>query len=113
MKRMKDEAVSPVIAVILMVAITVVLAATVFVLVADIGEVNDPAPAMAFSRDESKDQLVLISSEPGLVWSDFTFTGCVAPTGNVTAGQVIQCQPGDVLVSYKPSNSVVYRTVFN
>lgn len=51
---MDEEAVSPVIAVILMVAITVVLAATVFVLVSDLGgDVGQSSPKMQLVSDSS------------------------------------------------------------
>ncbi len=48
-----DEAVSPVIGVILMVAITVVLAAVVFVLVSNLGEGADQKPQVGFTKDEN------------------------------------------------------------
>lgn len=48
-----EEAVSPVIGVILMVAITVVLAAVVFVLVSDLGDgAGSDNPQVAFTKDE-------------------------------------------------------------
>lgn len=65
-----DEAVSPVIAVILMVAITVVLAATVFVLVSDIGSnTSKAAPAVTFRIDEGLDQLIVDTAPPGADWN--------------------------------------------
>ena len=65
-----DDAVSPVIAVILMVAITVVLAATVFVLVSDIGgQTGTTAPAFSLSADDSIDRLVVSSSDPSADWN--------------------------------------------
>ncbi|HUR62116.1 MAG TPA: type IV pilin [Candidatus Thermoplasmatota archaeon] len=49
-----DEAVSPVIGVILMVAITVVLAAVVFVLVSNLSKgANTASPQVAFTKDEN------------------------------------------------------------
>ncbi len=66
-----DEAVSPVIGVILMVAITVVLAAVVFVLVNDLGSGADSAPTMGFSADEGDDRLNVDKAPQGTVpWSD-------------------------------------------
>lgn len=51
---MDEEAVSPVIAVILMVAITVVLAATVFVLVSDLGgDVGQSSPKLQLVQDST------------------------------------------------------------
>ena len=50
----EEEAVSPVIAVILMVAITVVLAATVFVLVNDLGKnVGQTGPSLGLVSDSA------------------------------------------------------------
>lgn len=52
---MQEEAVSPVIAVILMVAITVVLAATVFVLVNDLGKnVGSTGPSLGMVSDSAQ-----------------------------------------------------------
>lgn len=65
-----EEAVSPVIAVILMVAITVVLAATVFVLVSDIGSRGgDTAPAFELTQDEVSDKLTVASSVQSANWN--------------------------------------------
>jgi flagellin-like protein len=50
--KQNDEAVSPVIGVILMVAITVVLAAVVFVLVSNLGKGTDAKPQVGFTKDE-------------------------------------------------------------
>jgi len=67
-----DEAVSPVIAVILMVAITVVLAATVFVLVSDIGSKSAKnAPQIGWSDDETNDRWQINQAPPTVPWSGF------------------------------------------
>lgn len=66
-----DEAVSPVIGVILMVAITVVLAAVVFVLVSNLSKGGQKAPDVSFSTDETRDRVTLITSASGLNWDDF------------------------------------------
>lgn len=70
----EDDAVSPVIGVILMVAITVVLAAVVFVLVSNLSEGGDQAPTVGFQKDESADRLNVISADNGIQWSDFEFS---------------------------------------
>src|SRR5438309_3953213 len=79
---------SPVIAVILMVAITVVLAATVYVWVSGFGSnSSSPAKTIALTSNgatadcngatagtaECKD-FVVASASPGLRWQDLTFT---------------------------------------
>ena len=46
-----DDAVSPVIGVILMVAITVILAAVIAAFVLDIGDTDDPAPNLVFDTE--------------------------------------------------------------
>ncbi len=68
--RFQEEAVSPVIGVILMVAITVVLAAVVFVMVSDVG--GNPAEAtmaVAWETTESQDKLKVTSAASGGDWS--------------------------------------------
>ena len=86
------EAVSPVIAVILMVAITVVLAATVYVWVSGFGAGGEETPTITFDRTDGTDSSifsVIESTEAGLLWSDFSLkvynvTGGVAMTSTVT-----------------------------
>ena len=101
----EDEAVSPVIAVILMVAITVVLAATVYVWVSGFGSnSSQPAKSIAFTSggqlattattdatagDDSYKAYVVSAASPGLKYSDLTFTlngaTLVISTGNCDA----------------------------
>lgn len=76
--RNDDEAVSPVIAVILMVAITVVLAATVYVWVSGFGSNSStPAKSVAFTSDGAisadNKTYVIASASPGMKWSDLTY----------------------------------------
>lgn len=112
-RSMNDEAVSPVIAVILMVAITVVLAATVFVLVSDIGNQTGPGPAIAFHQDLNAGNLTVTSAPGNLLWSEFTVTGCTTiPTGALDAGDVIQGCDGDVVIKHNATNSLTYRGTF-
>jgi archaeal type IV pilus assembly protein PilA len=83
-----DEAVSPVIGVILMVAITVVLAAVVFVLVTRLaGNSNEDAPDLSFAKTEDPDgtgayfTVVSTSSDVG-DWTAYTLlVNGVAPAG--------------------------------
>lgn len=85
--RQADEAVSPVIAVILMVAITVVLAATVFVLVSDIGgNTARTAPAISASTDDAVDKLVINSAATGADWNRMSLR--VKSLGTATEIQV-------------------------
>lgn len=112
----KDTAaVSPVIAVILMVAITVVLAATVFVLVSDIApKQSNVSPQIAWREDQSADTLTVLQAPTGLNWSSFAVSGCTGlPSGTVDAGDTITGCTGAVTVRHNPSNSLVYSGRFD
>jgi len=69
----EDDAVSAVIGVILMVAITVAIAATVYVYVSGmIGSSPQSAPSMQFVKDDISDKLTVASADPGdLTWDQF------------------------------------------
>jgi len=68
----KEDAVSAVIGVILMVAITVAIAATVYVYVSGmIGTSPQSAPNVQFVKDDINNKLTVASAEPGnLHWGD-------------------------------------------
>ncbi len=128
--KQNDEAVSPVIGVILMVAITVVLAAVVFVLVSNLGKGSEKAPNVSFNKDSSARTLTVVQADPGVNWDDFTVSGtCItgtAPTINglsyatnsadtVSGGDVIGgCTAGSTLsFTHTATNSLVYTTTFS
>jgi len=113
----KDKAaVSPVIAVVLMVAITVVLAAVVFVLVSDIGNQDvDASPRIVFGKDGPDALVVLSADSTGVQWGDLRVQGCsgvLADNETVYAGDRVTGCVGEVRVIHKPSNSLIYRTEF-
>ena len=59
----EDEAVSAVIGVILMVAITVAIAATVYVYVSGMmGGASEKAPTITFTKDEALDTLTVVQA---------------------------------------------------
>ena len=60
-----DRAVSPVIGVILMVAITVILAAVIGAFVLDISPSEDPAPSAQFGFDINESDHVIVTHEGG------------------------------------------------
>jgi archaeal type IV pilus assembly protein PilA len=77
--RNDDDAVSPVIAVILMVAITVVLAATVYVWVSGFGSSSGtPAKTISLSSNGAltadNKTYAVASATSGMKWSDISFT---------------------------------------
>jgi len=67
--RIDDQAVSPVVGVILMVAITVVLGAVVFVLVNGLGKGTESAPNITFTMDQASRSLTVARSDPA-DWKD-------------------------------------------
>ena len=78
-----DKAVSAVIGVILMVAITVAIAATVYVYVSGmIGTSPQSAPNIVFVGDDVNDKLTVTKAEPGNHWGDLEVTL------NITGAQV-------------------------
>lgn len=105
-----EEAVSPVIGVILMVAINVVLAAVVYVLVADMGKVHEQAPEVQLQEEGDSGNWTVILADKGLNWSDFQVTGCTTvPMGSLDAGdRLIECGEGANMV-HKDTNTLVWR----
>jgi flagellin-like protein len=90
-----DEAVSPVIAVILMVAITVVLAATVFVLVQGIGsQTASSAPSINFATDDNLDRLRVNTAATPADWNRLevrVVSGNSAPMTALFVGSTTEC----------------------
>ncbi|MDD5502069.1 MAG: type IV pilin [Candidatus Thermoplasmatota archaeon] len=122
MKFMKSkEAVSPVIAVILMVAITVVLAATVYVWVSGFSGQGKQAANMSCSRISSTagGNFTVVSADSGLNWNGFviTFTGAAAgtaPTGTIDAGDMIPYTAASgtactITIKQTSTNTLVYQ----
>jgi len=92
--RYQDEAVSPVVAVLLMIAITVVLAVVVFIFVTRTASNNqdENPPEIGFNVDEIDDQLEIAKTDPGVQWNDMQFRSSagtalrVQLNGNAAAG---------------------------
>lgn len=92
--RHAEAAVSPVISTILMVAITVVLAATAFVLVAGIaGDTTEAAPPVAFFRDDVEDSLEARQPGAGADWDRIAIL-LVTDAGS---GQILLGNPSGVV----------------
>ena len=70
------DAVSAVIGVILMVAITVALAATIYVYTSNMmgGGTTIPTPTITFYRDESDNTLTVLQGNPQIDWQDINMT---------------------------------------
>lgn len=135
----EDDAVSAVIGVILMVAITVAIAATVYVYVSGmIGSSPQSAPSMQFVKDDVNDKLTVASADPGdLQWSSFNVTydgdyasleingdsfssdtnGEVSISGltTVKAGDYISVETGSVNLSIRhiDTNTLIGTWTFN
>ncbi len=105
-------AVSPVIGVILMVAITVVLAAVVLAVVSTMaGKGTEQPPSITMNGEDYGQRWVVIRADHGLLWADFTVTGCTTvPTGTLDAGDVLEgCTP-PVTIAHTATNAVVFRS---
>ncbi len=110
-----EEAVSAVIGVILMVAITVAIAATVYVYVSGmIGTSPTVTPNVQFSKNDISNRLLVSSADPtSLDWSDIELvegeTISAFPTGTVTAGDYIEftSSPDTVTLRYVPTNTLL------
>ena len=75
----EEEAVSAVIGVILMVAITVAIAATVYVYVSGmIGETPKDTPEVQFTKDETNDRLVIAKTDGNTRWHDLSIRSSYA-----------------------------------
>ena len=111
-----DEAVSPVIAVILMVAITVVLAATVFVLVSDIGSnTSQQGPQMGWAESEPDDEFTITQGPSQVNWDEFEIkcsapgTECATGAGTIVFALNAQAATGgtDLDVNYQPVSTAI------
>jgi flagellin-like protein len=116
-----DRAVSAVIGVILMVAITVAIAATVYVYVSGmIGGTKNATPSIAITVDSANHKLVVASADLNLKWSDIVITPASPATAAltnstmyITAGDSITItqhaatSPVSVSLMYKPTNSLL------
>ena len=123
-----ERAVSAVIGVILMVAITVAIAATVYVYVSGmLGGTQNKAPSMAWNKGTTT--LTLVSADSGLNWPNFkaTFTTTTAllgataltsgnafPAGTVTAGDTITITgTGTLTIIHTPTNTLMGTWTFS
>ncbi len=131
--RNADEAVSPVIGVILMVAITVVLGAVVFLLATNLSKGPEDKPQVGFYKDERGSvaggslTVATITNGP-IAWANIqlggTATGCyydtttaasttVLPSGNMAAGDQITCSvPGTITISDSATDTLLYSGAF-
>lgn len=111
-KLMNDQsAVSPVIGVILMVAITVVLAAVVVILVMNLADTQSQVAPQISMLDNGDSSYTVSHATPKLVYEDLTISGCdTVPTGDVLAGDTwLDCDTGHVTVTYVPMNQLIYQ----
>ena len=116
-----DNAVSAVIGVILMVAITVAIAATVYVYVSGmIGGESEKTPNIAFTKDNSDNILTVITADSAINWDDVKVvngTGSAAQwamhfsvtNATITAGDTLGTFTGDctVQIMWVPTNTLI------
>jgi flagellin-like protein len=103
-KQADERAVSAVIGVILMVAITVAIAATVYVYVS--GMVSSPgtqAPNVTFSKEETSDRLIVVSADSTANWARL---GLKSDVGVLATGAPVFAMNAEV-VAYTAANALV------
>lgn len=104
-----NDGVSPVIGVILMVAITVVLAASVFIMLNNLGGDNADVPSITLQETDTDKYLITHASD-GLMWSELSVVSCdIVPVGEVLAGQYLIDCDDNFIITYLPTNTVIYR----
>lgn len=110
--KQNNEGVSPVIGVILMVAITVVLAAGVYILVDGIADRDINKQVILGVSDEGDGLLVITQAPRDMLWSDLIVSGCNnanQPTADVLAGdELTNCASG-ATISHRATNQLLYR----
>ena len=124
-----DEAVSPIVGVILMVAITVVLAATLFLVTSRLKEgANAESPYIGFSTHDNAGApggtltIVRITNGP-VEKADVVVDGTAGPTCSwnyldptsltINAGDELDCTGnGRVTISHAPSDTLFFQAVF-
>ncbi len=99
-KSWSRKAVSPVIATILMVAITVVLAAVLYVMVMGFGGNTPQAPAVTLSKDTVNDR-VIVNIQPATAFADVKYTltinGVAGSITNINAAQWTDATSGSTM----------------
>ena len=122
----EERAVSAVIGVILMVAITVAIAATVYVYVSGmIGTSPESAPSLQFVKDASQMTLTVAQADTSnILWADFEVVNSTATYavtvfnaglagGSVTAGDTLTfTDPDTYKIRYTPTNTLMGEWTF-
>ena len=123
-----DEAVSPIVGTLLVVAMTVVVAGGLFITVIGINEKGESAPLIVFRRDQVANEIEVVRVESGVDWTiHLRFEGtCVpdlrlngnampsAPGTTVHPGDVLSgCSPGqDLLIVASRPNQLLLQVAF-
>ncbi len=130
-RRGDERAVSAVIGVILMVAITVTIAATVYIYMNGMIGGQTQTPNIALLADNTNNQALVTSADPGVPWTDITITGIssggynlISNTDFVINSGTTDVRAGDTIstnsylsghagesvtlqVTYKPTNTLI------
>lgn len=90
---------------------TVFLASVVFVLVSDLGDSGDDAPAVSMTPGPGDGELQVTAIRNGPVhWSEVDVDGCSqVPSDAMREGDVLSGCQGQVTLRHTPSDSVLYR----
>ena len=106
----KNEcAVSPVIGVILLIAIVVAVAAVAFTYFGGIITVREETPIIVFDQNNMDDTLTVINADHFLDWDDVDVIGTANPplSGTIEAGDEITGCAGTVQLIWEPTNTIL------
>ena len=113
----EEEAVSAVIGVILMVAITVAIAATVYVYVSGmIGTSPETTPSIQFTKDSSAKTLTVSTADPtSLIWNQLSISSTGShkeqsgwsTTEQILAGHAIYSCSGTITIRHIATNTLI------
>lgn len=109
MLRRSEDAVSPVLATVLLIAIVVVLAGIVLAIGFAVNQGRgDPPRAFAFTKDDASGEVRVVTAPHGVPWSEIRVTGCsTVPAGTVDPGDAVTGCSGHVTLVDTHTNTLL------
>jgi FlaG/FlaF family flagellin (archaellin) len=110
----KNEwAVSPVIGVILLIAIVVAIAAVAFTYFGGVITVDKETPIIVFEQNDTEDTLTVLNADHFLDWDKVDAIGIASlPSGTIDAGDKITGCAGNVQLIWEPTNTILSTYTF-
>lgn len=92
------------------IALTVVIAALIYIYCSGMITPDPDSPLIEFSVDNTNDTIIVISTEPNILWSDIEIQGDCDKSGlsvYVKVGDEIKDCNGEIRLIYKPTDSLL------